>query len=297
MIHAVPRWFRAGACLAIGITTACAGSGLAHDAQAQPAIIDLGRLPGGSPAAWATAAGISADGRVIVGTDDGRAFRWDGALHEIAGARNASAANADGSVIVGTMTSPEHAFRWTEAGGLQDLGTLPGTTASAASGVSADGAIVVGRATTAQGSVPWIWDAIGGMRSLDAFDGATSGRANAISRDGAVVVGASGNHTFRWTVQGGLQDLSWAVARSAKTPSTRAGACRGWGLSARSSSTDSTSAAERRRCTRGAARARFARATRHEARRAITADRTHSRRSCRACARSRPCRTHRRRRA
>jgi len=229
MIPTIPGRFRATAStrFVIGIAVTCACIASAHDASAELAITDLGSLPGGSPATWAGVAGISADGRIIVGTDDDRAFRWDGSLHEIAGARKASAANVDGSVIVGTMTSPAHAFRWTAAGGLQDLGTLPGTSASDALGVSADGAVVVGRATTAQGSVPWTWDAVGGMRSLGAFDGATSGSANAISRDGTVVVGASGNHAFRWTARAGLQDLSpglpepaWAAANAVSSDGT-----------------------------------------------------------------------------
>jgi probable HAF family extracellular repeat protein len=38
------------------------------------------------------------------------------------------------------------AFRWTEAGGLQDIGTLPGFVGGYAYGVSADGAVVVGYA-------------------------------------------------------------------------------------------------------------------------------------------------------
>ena len=212
MLRQLPAPMRA--CLLAGATVACVHVAVMRDADAAFAIVDLGRLPGATQD-WAGVAGISGDGRIIVGVDEGRAFRWDGSLHEIVGAKIASAANVDGSVIVGTLGSPSHAFRWTEAGGLQDLGALPGTSASDALGVSADGAVVVGRATTAQGSVPWIWDATNGMRSLGAFDGAASGSANAVSRDGTTVVGSSGNHAFRWTAQGGLQDLSPALSSPA----------------------------------------------------------------------------------
>ncbi|HEU4665406.1 MAG TPA: hypothetical protein VFS55_15355 [Dokdonella sp.] len=203
----------------LGSGVACAAAISVRDASATLAIVDLGQWPGATQD-WAGVAGMSADGAVIVGSDEGRAFRWDGSLHEIAGAKTASAANADGSIIVGT-TSAERAFRWSNDDGLQDLGTVAGGTGSEALGVSADGSIVVGRATTAAGSVPWIWGVGGGMRSLGALDGATSGSATAVSRDGTVVVGSSGNRAFRWTVDGGMQDISpplsdtgWAAANA-----------------------------------------------------------------------------------
>ena len=144
---------------------------LATDLHAGLAIVDPG----------IGVSGICADGRVVVGADDSGAIRWDGSAHAIPGGRIAVAANQDGSVVVGSMTSPPHAFRWTEADGLQDLGTLPGCTTSDAFGVSADGNAVVGRSICASGSIPWIWDAIGGMRSLGALDDATQGSARAIS--------------------------------------------------------------------------------------------------------------------
>lgn len=178
---------------------------LATDLHAGLAIVDPG----------IGVAGICADGRVVVGADDSGAIRWDGSAHAIPGGRIAVAANQDGSVVVGSMTSPPHAFRWTEADGLQDLGTLPGCTTSDAFGVSADGNAVVGRSICASGSIPWIWDAIGGMRSLGALDDATQGSARAISRDGSVVVGFSGTHAFRWTAQDGMQDISPALSADA----------------------------------------------------------------------------------
>jgi probable HAF family extracellular repeat protein len=82
-----------------------AGAESAHGQQ----LIWLGTLPGGNSS---YAYGVSANGSVVVG--------W---------AENAS--------------RQRRAFRWTAAGGMQDLGTLGGSY-GVAYGVSADGSVVVG---------------------------------------------------------------------------------------------------------------------------------------------------------
>ena len=66
------------------------------------------------------------------------------------------AASADGSVVVGTMPVPNccfHAFRWTAATGMRDLGSLGGNSYSYGNAVSADGSVVVGSATPPSGGV------------------------------------------------------------------------------------------------------------------------------------------------
>jgi len=139
-------------------------------------LIWLGTLPGGF---WSDAYGVSADGSVVVG--------W--------------------AYSVGQY----RAFRWTAAGGMQDLGTLGGW-GSAAYGVSADGSVVVGEAQNAAGhGRAFRWTPVGGMQDLGTLGGNRS-VAWGVSADGSVVVGGAQNaagqwRAFRWTEASGMQDL------------------------------------------------------------------------------------------
>ena len=73
--------------------------------------------------------------------------------------------SADGSVIVG-RASNGNAFRWTAAGGMQDLGTLGGF-GSAAYDVSDNGSVIVGDSSIASGAGrAFRWTAAGGMKNL-----------------------------------------------------------------------------------------------------------------------------------
>jgi probable HAF family extracellular repeat protein len=170
---------------------------------------------------------ISPDGRYIVGqgynvaTGRFQAFlldtqgtgveEWLTWLGTLGGNRSeALGVSADGSVVVGWAINAagyEHAFRWTAARGMQDLGTLPGAYQSEAHGVSADGSVVVGRSLIAA----FRWTAARGMEYLGTLGGWGSA-AYGVSADGSVVVGMAENaagyhHAFRWTAARGMQDL------------------------------------------------------------------------------------------
>ena len=103
---------------------------------------------------------VSADGSKIAGESymgPARAFVWNwpapsGQQLTLIDSTWASSGNigyaisADGSVVAGKayLDSGIRAFRWTEASGMMDLGTLPGDNNSMATAVSANGTAVVG---------------------------------------------------------------------------------------------------------------------------------------------------------
>lgn len=122
------------------------------------------------------ATGVSADGRVIVGsTPNGEIFRWTSATGTVAlGSGGASAISIDGSTIVGSRASTSDsstAFRWTASTGVVDLGTFRGNNHSEADGASGNGSVIVGRSFAFGGGASFsqqafIWDARDGMRNL-----------------------------------------------------------------------------------------------------------------------------------
>ena len=126
----------------------------------------------------------------------------------------ANGVSADGSVVVGwayNAAGYSRAFRWTQATGMIDLGTLSGGNYSVARGVSADGSVVVGWADNAarqDRAFRWV---NGVMQNLGTLGGSHS-MAYGVSADGSVVVGWARNaaeqgRAFRWTQATGMIDL------------------------------------------------------------------------------------------
>lgn len=188
------------------------------------------------------AAGISADGTVVVGSvylnaADHAALWTSSGMTDLgtfggvaANSSRATAVSADGTTVVGSSFTPnassEHAFRWTSAGGMADLGVLAGGSWSEAYAVSGNGSVVAGGSYGGNGywAHAFIWTQAVGMVDLGTLGGvaANSSVAWGVSRDGTVVVGSSDpanaavgysggdqpiTHAFRWTQTGGMVDL------------------------------------------------------------------------------------------
>lgn len=173
------------------------------------------------------AAGVSADGRAVVGWSNltsgkQRAFLWTpvagmqdlGVLPTHNSESRALAISADGRVVVGWSKSSAdvaRAFRWTSAEGLRSLGTLGGSW-SEAYGVSADGSVIVGDAGTAAGvGRAFRWSQAQGMQDMGTLGGTWSG-ARDVSADGSIVTGWAYTpdaeyHACRWGVDGVPADL------------------------------------------------------------------------------------------
>jgi probable HAF family extracellular repeat protein len=194
---------------------------------------DLGNATGG----FVTRAyGASADGSALAGQDNTGWFRWTvGGGYEPVHQGAAYGISGDGLVIAGGafLNGGSHAFRWTSAGGVQDLGVLPGGPLSVAYAISGDGTAVVGMSYAGPTSPvdyrPFRWTSGGGMVNLGLLSGTQYGWANAVSGNGSVVGGQMWNGVdayvaFMWTSAGGMQDLLTALASAgANTP--------GWSLS------------------------------------------------------------------
>ena len=165
---------------------------------------------------------VTDDAQYIAGLGDGspfRATRWDAErghveIGQLPGGDLGSIPQDiadDGRTIVGSArTLPsilggdgevEQAFRWTEEGGMQGLGWLPGgSTYSEAIAVSADGSMVFGSSIDGTGAnAAFIWTELDGMRNLqdvllDDFDIAVPDgwrllSVESASADGTVLAG------------------------------------------------------------------------------------------------------------
>ena len=187
---------------------------------------ELDPLTGGS---HMEGTGISSDGRVITGWSDSsggsqQAFRWSDVdqvttpLGFLPGGSFSTgmAVSADGTTVVGQAqnASGKAAFRWTQSGGMQDLGDFSGGTyEAAAKSVSSDGGVVVGYGNNVGGQKAFAWDLPHGRRDLQAmlsteygvvFPGWTLTSANAISPDATAVAGEGTDplgNTQAWMAQ------------------------------------------------------------------------------------------------
>jgi probable HAF family extracellular repeat protein len=169
-------------------------------------MVDLGTLPGKGTA---KAEAINDHGQVVGTSGEqgsysyaGRAFSWTQAggmvdLGILPGGdySQAQAVNNNGQVVgdsgtffagpylpPGATAVPVHAFLWTQAGGMVDLGTLPGAATSVARGINDQGQVV-----GTSGGRPFLWSQATGMTELGLLPGDKGGVATAINNQGQVV--------------------------------------------------------------------------------------------------------------
>lgn len=151
--------------------------------------------------------GASGDGSTVVGFssyyadfDNFQAFKYtrssgivglgflDGGITSYA-----NAVSRDGSVVVGTSQvtgGNMHAFKHTDASGMQDLGTLGGSN-SYAHDISADGEVIVGSSNISGDGATHAFSYYNGeMKDLGTLGG-TNSFAYSVSDDGSVITGIS----------------------------------------------------------------------------------------------------------
>jgi probable HAF family extracellular repeat protein len=128
--------------------------------------------------------------------------------------------SADGSIMVGTfIAGPKSgiAFRWTSAGGLEEIGGDMDAVS-----ISRDGKTIVGSAFDSQrnrNAAIWMggknWKLLGGVPGGVPDNGSLS-QAFGVSADGSVIVGTANLpnhvlHAFRWDALSGMTDLGTGV--------------------------------------------------------------------------------------
>jgi len=201
-------------------TSSSEGQGTYYWSQATgPVLIEgpTGGITGGGS--------LSGNGEVLVGVDDGQAFRWAGngnvvsfEPQPVAGlASQPKATSYDGSVAVGkifdTSNFQGRAFRWTETTGLEMLEDFSGDVESDATSISDDGSIIVGDISIDGKRTPFRWTEETGLVRLGSLsDIHETGFGEAVSGDGSVVGGFgqndSGNfEAILWTEETGVVSL------------------------------------------------------------------------------------------
>ncbi len=127
---------------------------------------------------------------------------------------SAAGVSDDGTVVVGTYYDASYksqTFRWTQSSGMVGLGLLPGYESSSINVVrpsmSADATVIVGETTnSARTTTPFRWSAESGLVALQPLPGEDDAIVDSVSSDGSVVAGQSGHR--------GSSGVTWDIANA-----------------------------------------------------------------------------------
>ena len=185
-----------------------------------------------TPALGTSVNGISDDGSIVLGTENGElgpSFVWSQALGSVAlpaapGLPDCAASDLDldGSHLAGTCYDAErrnwNAVRWVVEDGVARVDVLPNTlggTQSEGRAINRDGTRIAGTSFANGGhAVLWTIDGAGLPRAEDVGLLPSPGlypRVSAVSDDGASASGDDGTNAFGWTAARGLQLLPQPV--------------------------------------------------------------------------------------
>lgn len=130
--------------------------------------------------------------------------------------------SANGTVVAGTgsSASTQEAIYWTQQGGIQRTGLVPGySSGHYPIAVSADGSLIAGEVWNMSGeTVPFLWSADGGIQKLDNSNGLYKiASVRGMSSDGSIISGyvntsttlfGSADQPCYWTKDGSLHILT-----------------------------------------------------------------------------------------
>lgn len=205
----------------VGETRASSGSLVAFRWTLANGMEEIGSFS--DPVFPAVATGVSANGSVVVGEDDGSpisGYRWTSGvgvqvIEDLPDGPavldwDIRAVSGDGRAIVGrarpSSDSVPQALRWSDAGGFEWIGAFPsGDGRSDGNATSRDGSVVVGGSRTDAQFQAFRQSAGAGFESL----GGVNAVATGVSDNGMVVVGEHFDQSvaFRWTEDDGMIPL------------------------------------------------------------------------------------------
>ncbi|MBI1191107.1 MAG: hypothetical protein GC200_10560 [Tepidisphaera sp.] len=210
----------------LGVTVCWVSFVAGGRAEAQPALIQLGVLPGSDSS---VANAVSADGSHVAGTvstsgQTYRGFTWtqNTGMIELAVlpgyvVSEAYGISSDGSVVAGRCHSgtngQSRACTWANAGPATNLGTYNNGSVSWAYAISGDGVHAAGYASSGSSlySIRWNGNILQFLGGLPSSTSNYQSIALAINEDGSVVVGHSPTTStvvaYRWTAVGGFENL------------------------------------------------------------------------------------------